>query len=334
MAERPSLTVASKAYADFQRARGMAEGTVRGRTSAVKLAVSVIGDIQVESVTPRHMERVFQHYPWTAQTANTKLSIYKAFFGWCRARGFVSRDHDPLLGWRAQRVPDKQRTRIPVQSWPALFNACEGPHERLVLATGLYLFLRVSEMASLQVRHVDLQNALIEVWRPKTQERDVMPIAAELEPHLREHLRWMSERGFNEPEHYLLPRFTKSYEQVNGRFAPGVSGLDPSKPATHLHRFVQRPAERAGLSLQHGEGGHALRRSGARAYFDALLEDGYDGALRRVQTMLGHKNSLMTEVYLGLDLDRQTRNSDLAGKPMFPALAEVVQLRRADGVPT
>jgi integrase len=240
-----------------------------------------------------------------------------------------------MLGWRARRVPDKKRTRIPVQSWPALFEAAESPHERLVLATGLYLFLRVSEMAALRVRHVDLQNGLLEVWRQKTQESDTMPIAAELSPHLRDHLRWMTERGFRDPDHFLLPRFTKSYQQVNGRFAPGLSGLDPTKPATHLHRFAQRPTERAGLPLLEGEGAHALRRSGARAYFDALVADGYDGALRRVQTMLGHKNSLMTEVYLGLDLDRQTRNSDLAGKPMFPGLAgNVSQLRRADGLPS
>lgn len=44
--------------------------------------------------------------------------------------------------------------------------------------------------------------------------------------------------------------------------------------------------------------------------------------------MLGHASSSMTEQYLGLDLDRQKRNFDLAGKPMFTS----VQTRKIYGV--
>jgi integrase len=67
-----------------------------------------------------------------------------------------------------------------------------------------------------------------------------------------------------------------------------------------------------------GVGGHVLRRSGARALFDRLRHEGYDGALKRVQSMLGHSNSVISERYLSLGVERLQRNEMLAGKPMFP----------------
>ena len=74
--------------------------------------------------------------------------------------------------------------------------------------------------------------------------------------------------------------------------------------------------DRAGYPIAK-EGGHTLRRSGARAYYDELCEDGYDGALRRVQSMLDHSTTIVTEGYLGLGLDKEARNKALKGQPMF-----------------
>jgi integrase len=334
MVERPSISRASAEWAEFGRARNLAEGTVRSRSQAVKLLSNLVGDIQAESVTPRHMERVFMHYTWAPSTRNVKLGIYKAFFTFCRARRFMTRDNDPLLGWRGETVPEVERTRVPVQEWPKLFAAAERPQERLIVACGLYLFLRASEIQQLQVKDLDFQNSLVDVYRRKTKQRDTMPISSELDGHLRQHLSWMAGEGFTDPEHYLLVGFSKTYarDERNQRWLPNTTGYRPQRPATQTHRLLQAVMGRAGVAYKKGEGVHLLRRSGARAYFDQLAADGYDGALRRVQSMLGHRNAIMTEVYLGLDLDRATRNADLAGKPMFPGLASgnVAQLRRAE----
>lgn len=331
--ERPKISEALVLYSEFQRARGMAEGTIRARTQAVRSLVKVTGDIQVESLTPRHLERVFTSYSWAPTTSNVILSIYRNFFAWCRARRFMSRENDPLLGWRSRKVPDVDRTRIPVQSWPALFEACRSPHERIVLATGLYLFLRVSEQQALQLGDIDLQNSTIEIYRRKTKERDTMPIPLELEVHLREHLTWMASLGFTDPSHYLIPTRKSNLERDElQRWIPGSGDYDPTRPLSHLHRYSQRVLDRAGFERLKGEGGHLLRRSGARAYFDSLVGQGYDGALRRVQAMLGHKSGVMTEIYLGLNLDREARNQALAGRLMFPELVggNVSQLRRVE----
>ena len=333
MTKRPKLSEACRLYCEFLVARGLSEGTVRNNQAAVNRLIEVSGDIQVESLTPRHLERVFTYSPWTESTANVRLGMYRAFFEWCRARRFMTRENDPLLGWRSRRVPDKARTRYPVQSWPKLFESAYTPHERILLATGLYLFLRASEQVAIKLKDVDLQNSSIEIWRRKTKERDTMPVSLELTGHLRDHLTWMASQGFTDPDHYLIPGFAKGYDRdENGQYLPSTGVIDPNKQLTHPHRIVQGVIRRAGLPLLRYEGVHALRRSGARAYFDSLAGMGYDGALRRVQAMLGHKSGVMTEVYLGLDIDRQSRNLDLAGRSMFPemASANVSQLRRAE----
>ena len=90
----------------------------------------------------------------------------------------------------------------------------------------------------------------------------------------------------------------------------------------------KRPLARIGYSDK-GSGEHTLRSSGARALFQRLREEGYDGALRRVSAMLGHKSVLMTERYLGLQLEKTQRNELLAGQVMFPDMAsgKIVNLR-------
>ena len=48
--------------------------------------------------------------------------------------------------------------------------------------------------------------------------------------------------------------------------------------------------------------------------------------------MLGHSTSLITETYLGLDLDRRQRNEDIAGNRMFPMLVTEEIAPEADNV--
>jgi len=96
---------------------------------------------------------------------------------------------------------------------------------------------------------------------------------------------------------------------------------------------VKRAMRRIGHE-PHGSGMHTLRRSGARALFDRLRHEGYDGALMRVSSMLGHADTKTTEIYLGLSIERQQRNELIAGKAMFPDMTEsgtVVPLKEASG---
>jgi integrase len=329
--QKARLSVALDEFIGFQQARRLAPKTIESRVITIRQFVACVGDLYCGNVTGRHIDAYLGSSPWSPRTLNARLSHLRQFFDFCRGRRLMRRDHDPLLGWRPTRVPERDRLRVPLEEWPRLFAAVDSPWQHISLAVGLYLFLRSGELQSVRLRHIHLGDSELEVYRAKNKTWDVMPISAELDAHLRRHLTWLASVGVSDPDHFLLPNRLAQWDQdpVTKRFLSGTQPLDPCSPYRRPHREIQVVLRRAGYPVELGEGMHTLRRSGARAYFDSLLARGYDGALRRVQSMLGHASSQMTEVYLGLSLDRQTRNRDLAGQVMFPALAEVTELRAA-----
>lgn len=314
------------------RVQGSKPGTVRNHKGVLEALIGHAGNIYPENLTIQRTDEFIATRQWSTATRNVRLGILKQFFSWCRARSYLPRDFDPMQGWRRGRVPEQQRTRIPVDEWAGLFAATNYPVERAVLATGLYLFLRASEQQAIQLKHIDLEAGIIRIHRTKTDEWDDMPISAELDRELRTYLAWYAKQVPLKGDYYLIPPRIKGsmHRDTDNRLVAGTGLIDPTRAHTKPHLIVQRILGRAGYPTGK-EGEHTLRRSGARAYFDVLVGQGYDGALRRVQAMLGHKKSLMTEMYLGLDLDRHQRNTDIIGAEMFPGLvtdtATVVPMR-------
>lgn len=323
------LEEAVERYIFHMRGVGIEPSTIQTYTSGLKALVASVGNVETYTLSGRHLDVTFASRKWSAATRNARLSQYKAFFAWCRATGCMKADQNPAFGWGNRRVPSIERQRIPQAEWSRLFNACIHPQETIALATGLYLFLRASEQRMIQLKHLRLDTSEIAIHRVKTKEVDVMPLPAELLPYLRKHLTMMTEQGFNSPEHYLIGQRGNMGKNAGKKFVLGSGTLDHTKPFAKPHVVIKRILTRAGYP-DFGEGEHTLRRSGARAYFDALIADGYDGALKEVQSMLGHANSTMTERYLGLSLDRKKRNERLAGRPMFPQVqsANVVPIRK------
>lgn len=274
------LSTALDEYSRHNLARGLAPGTVRSQLCSLGLFQRVVGNVWLRDISHNDVDRVFSSYSWQPATRNTKIGQNRAFFRWAKARDYVA--IDPMFGWRMMTPPEKERARIPVAEWPRLFEACAHPQEEIVIAMGLYLFLRVGEMQELQLQHVRLSESLVEIWRPKTKQRDTMPISAELDPHLRRWMTYLAELGYSKPDHYLLATRKRDLT-MRGRYGAvgGTGTVDATRPLTRPSRTVKRVLVRAGYyTLQ--EGGHTLRRSGARAYFDELVSAGYDGALRRV----------------------------------------------------
>ena len=333
MPTKLKLVQAQQEWLTHLTASGASVGTFKAYKGTTDALLRVTGDIYALHVTPQHIDRFFLvHSAWGPSTRNSHLSHIRSFFGFCRARGWMHRDTDPTFGWRKLKVPKPESPRIPVAEWGKLFAATRHPQEGIVLATGLYLFLRASEQKRIQLKHIHLDTQEIEVFRQKTQDWDLMPISAELDGHIRAHLSWMSSQWEPHPDHYLCPsRLANQSRDERAKFnSPGDT--DPTKPINLPYRTVQRILGRAGYPTEK-QGEHTLRRSGARAYFDSLVAQGFDGALRRVQSMLGHESTESTEVYLGLDGDRYARNKDLKGQLMFPGAVatNVVPIRREIG---
>jgi len=332
-------TLLSDAIGEYQlhmEARGLEPRTIKNNLQPVRRGLTEWGNIQCGSITGQHIDRLFRKAQWGASTRNLYLGSLRGFFTWCRREGHIAKDFDPTSGWSAMRTPRRDRMRLDVGEFPGLLDACRHPRDRFVCALGLYTFLRGGEIASLRVADLDLSRFELTIWRHKTKEADILPVCQELAEEAERWLAWYrldTNRIPLDPNWFLVPAkrpnrtrqnpLTHRIEVVPDELAP----LRPERQMCHPYRAVQRALAILGYETA-GEGEHTLRRSGARALFDTLREQGYDGALMRVSSFLGHKDTRITERYIGLSLERTKRNEQFGGKPMFarPEVADVIML--------
>ena len=151
------------------------------------------------------------------------------------------------------------------------------------------LLLRISEVLDLRVGDVDLSSKKVNVRIFKTGDIDSMPMMFELEQELRRHLIWLTTQvGELKPDYHLVPG-----TNGHGKFVP-------TKPARRPADIIKKGLTRIGWEDVRGEGGHTLRRTGARLLLMRLEDEGIDRAMRIVHHMLHHKNMAQTEHYLGL----------------------------------
>lgn len=336
----------SDAIAEYQLHRmsnHIAKTTLRNERTILNKFLAVVGNVWVHAIDDRHVDRFFTELSKTKQPQSQRndYNTLTNFFKWARRRKYMGKDADPMFGRRRPPESKRERNRVHFSQFPALLDAagarCE--RDRAAVAMLLYTLCRDQEIANLQVRDVDLAAGEILVRVYKTNEEDRMPICEELDVELRRWLTYYTEQvGVLEPNYYLIPsRDTRGVRGDDGLFVAAeqlslkpdtkVRALgDLCKPALHDIGFPIKDS--SGKRL--GEGAHTVRRSGARALFDRLVGEGFDGALRLVQSMLHHASVTTTEGYLGITADRNTRNQLLRGRRMF-ARENVVDLRSVSG---
>lgn len=336
--------------ADFLAAReadGYARNTFENNRKDLRIMQRVLGNPKTASISAADLDRVFAVASQTLapSSVNNIQATLSAFFKWCRIRRRIPHDSDPLAGRRYRKVSKVDRRRVPAAQFPALLDAALNARDRMVLALGLYLMLRQSEIADLRIGDVDLQSGEVNVRIFKTHDQDVMPISAELDRELRDWLVVYQENaGPLQPGWFLVParKFAGKQAERNelGQLVKGQLGR--LTPEVKMQK-VEDVAKAAlvgigwethapnGKSYMHGI--HVLRRSSARALFDELSAQGYDGALRTVQAWLHHASTTMTERYLGLEIDRAVRNKKFRGEAMFGSLEapNIVHLEVAGG---
>ena len=334
------LSDAIQAYAHDRRAKGIAPKTRSNEQQVLRLLLADVGNIQVRQLKPQHADIFWANRAgWAPGTLNRARNTLSTFFTWCRTRGYMNRDVDPLAGTKALKVPARSRALIPQGEFQSVIERRESPRTRAAFAIGLYMFLRISDISVLRWQDVDLKGGSAEVFRPKTQTLDVLPICEELVAELKRwRLAYAAHMGEQvRPEWYVIPGTTPP----RGNAVKGSKGFISTQPRYYLptkradlSKVIKQGLEEDGYYVPY-EGGHTLRRSGATALYNQLTHVGHDRAIRICQAMLGHSSVQTTEVYLRLDLDRKVRNDLLAGKPMFPTLGEgtvlTLQGRMLDG---
>jgi integrase len=307
-------------------ARGMAKGSIKTHQIQLRRALTLWGNIYVSNINSGHMDKLFATYPWAPKTRNLYLGNYKMFFGYCRRHNWIPKDQDPTETWRPVKVPKKPMPRINFEDFARVLDAATDPRDRAVVALGLFTMCRASEIQTLRIGNLDFDSGDVYIYRHKTKEADVLPMAKELRMEM---MRWLNTYrdltgGELKQDWYLVPAkmpLPMAWDHRLNRLAPtgAPAPLKPDTPMSHPYRASQRALYAFGLTGK-GIGGHVLRRSGARVLFDRLRHEGYDGALMRVQAILGHTSGTITENYLGVDVEKIQRNELFRDKEMFPGM--------------
>jgi len=327
-----TFSTAMELFLAQRKAEGYADNSVEIYGTHLRNMMAVIGDIRLADLTALHYDRIQQ---WeserglSAATLNGMQTTTRLFTRWAQERGYMRQDQELVGSRRSRPNPPKQRYTLPLSKFPGLLDAAEhhSPRDRALIAIGLYTMVRQSEFINLRIKDVDLERGFIYVTIKKTHDADQIPISTELDRELRAWFTtYQQECGPLEPEWFLLPNTTligwnhRTYTPTRGLKAPEV--------------IVQRALRTLGIEpIKQESGCHLLRRSAARALYDELVSSGYDGALRRVQTFLHHSTTAVTERYIGITVDRETRDKDVCGKVLFPSLADanVLPIRGVHG---
>lgn len=341
-AEKPRLSEAIDDFLRFRKAEGKSPNTMRNDRIVLRRLLLTSGDLFLAGIGDRQINVYLATAAESRSGASLAVdySVLSQFFAWAVRNRLVGRFANPMEGRKPPKPMPKERQRVHMKDFPRLLDAAGAyhPRDRMAVALGLYLFLRGSEAATLRIGDVRLEDGevLVRVW--KTKQIDPMPISAELDREIRSWLTYYSiQCGPLDPSWFLIPHLrrpkpsrdpdTKAFISLNS-----PARLVPESKITRIQEVAQRALSEIGFRLREEtgesrrEGMHTLRRSGARARFDTLERVGYDGAIRHVQTLLHHSTMAMTELYLGLSLDRVKRNELVKGQPMFDQGDNVIVL--------
>lgn len=322
-------------YVASMASGGYSASTRRTFKRTAELFLSTVGNIQVKHVQARHVDSFFasrQAAGISPGTLNLELVVLRGLFRFAMARRHMPPGQpDPASHRRRVRNMPKTRRRIPASEFERLLDATRHPRDRMVLALGIYLLARQSEIIELRIGDVDLVHGAISARIIKTAQVDTMPISTELDRELRRWLTFYAERcGPLEPHWRLVP--AKARPQINELRDRDMlaAELKPLRPMVQPERIVQNALVACGYEVRDADGRptrdgvHTLRRSSARALFDRLAERGYDNAGRIVQAMLHHASFKQTETYLGIDMDSKHRDEIIRGQEMFPVATDNV----------
>jgi integrase len=332
------LDEAIEEYIGHRQAIGYARNTTKVERQALDILLVTVGNIQARSLDARHGEMYIAAMTSKGlkpATVNLYRGAFRRFCSWGATRRHIPGNANPLGTTRNLRVSSPPRRRVSSRDFPRLLDAAEHPQSRIVVALGLYLFLRAGEVVALDVENVNLDDSHILVYQPKTGRYDEMPICTELDTELRRWLTWYAtdvaqKYGSIQPHWPLVPprhqpKLLNDGSGKNGGmpFIPEFGQLNPMRRAGQLQGKAQDALRGIGWTVtpDDREGIHTLRRSGARALYEQLISVGEaarDDAIGTVQAMLHHKTRNLTEHYIGLEAEREKRDSRLAGRAMFP----------------
>jgi len=227
-----------------------------------------------------------RHGTTKATTANRRLTVFKRFYRWALREGQIAKD--PTLKLQAAKQALQVPKTLTEAQVEALLNAPDtqealGIRDKTMLEVMYASGLRVSELVSLRVTHLGLNEGVLRVMGKGAKER--------LVPFGQVAALWL-QRYLAGPRAELLAGRQSSDVFVTVRGAKAGSAMT----RVMFWSLVKRYALQAGIQVPISP--HTLRH----AFATHLLNHGAD--LRSVQMLLGHADISTTTIYTHIARDR------------------------------
>jgi integrase len=320
-----SLEHASRSYRSWRTDEaGFSPKTVAGETPGLLAFVDLMhtrGVFYVDTLTDVDLSAWWASLAGHADSTKvTRLAQLRAFLDYCRVKGWLT--HDPTVLLRAAHVAPALRERLNAFELLSLIESADFPQHRIVLALAANLALRGGEIRALKVRDVDLTSMTVRVHIEKTKDSDdLMPVNDDLARELDRWLRHYSASCSSMRQaSCLVP--AQHVEPTKGRVT-----YNPDRSVAQPYDIVKAALTRIGWQDVKGEGIHTVRRSVARIFFDAALEEAgdsqFDEVLLGTMRLLHHARPETTLRYIGVDRQTQARDKFLRGRPFLTRLARV-----------
>ena len=285
------LSEAEKSFLTYMRVeRGASEDTVKDYEGDLKAFFSELGERHLtEELTSDDLERFLTRQSAAGYATATLLRRYSAvrhFLSYLKEEGLYEGEVERLpLPKKERRLPDV----LTYEEVEALLEAPDistprGLRDKTMLETMYATGLRVSELLSIRIKDLDLEEGTIKVKGKGSKERVV-----NFGPYVGEYLNLYLGKRKNQKNPYLFP---------------GPKG----KPLTrvHFYKTVRSYASKAGIARPVSP--HTLRHS----FATHLLENGAD--LLAVQRMLGHSKIATTQIYTEVSARRLYSAYSLFGR--------------------
>jgi len=247
----------------------------RGAASAGQLCAAGTGDIEAWFAA--------RHADSRATTANRRLAVLRRFYAWALREHRAQRD--PCLTLRAAKQPPRMPKTLSEAQVDALLRApdpgtARGLRDRAMLETLYATGLRVSELVSVKVLEVSLNEGVVRVVMGKGGKDRLVPLGAEA-------AHWI-ERYLREARPELAGARVSDALFLTARAQP------MSRQA--FWQLIKKYAIVAGVRAPLSP--HVLRH----AFATHLLNHGAD--LRVVQMLLGHADISTTQIYTHVARER------------------------------
>jgi integrase/recombinase XerD len=272
-----ALIEGARRYLDFlDRDRGLSPNTIAAYRSDLSGFIFWLPP-NTERVDRNHVTRYLGflksagHKP---ATLSRNLATLRGWFAWQKSAGNIK--SDPSEGLQNPQRAKKLPQVLTVAEVGSMMAAASNTRDRAMLELLYGAGLRVSELANLELKDINLNHGYVRCFGKGSKER-LVPIGRKAIEAVKLYLP-EREAAFNtvrKPANKIQPLFMDRSGQKLSRLV--------------VWQIVKRVAQRANIKKPMSP--HTLRHS----FATHLLENGAD--LRAVQELLGHSNVVTTQLY-------------------------------------